>query len=71
VKLQFLKPLANGGAKVTKYVGRCRRPGGKWFLTSGAKSPLKLTGLPRRPVACSVRAVNRIGKSPFSATRTV
>jgi hypothetical protein len=71
VKLQFLKPLANGGAKVTKYVGRCRRPGGKWFLTSGAKSPLKLTGLPRRPVTCSVRAVNRIGKSPFSATRTV
>jgi hypothetical protein len=70
VKLQFLKPLANGGAPVTKYVGRCRRPGGKWFLTSGRKSPLRLTGLPRKRVTCSVRAINRIGKGKFSATRT-
>jgi hypothetical protein len=70
VKLQFLKPLANGGASVTKYVARCRRPGGPWFLTSGTRSPLTLEGLPRRPVTCSVRAINKIGKGLFSASRT-
>ena len=70
VTLRFLKPLANGGSAVTKYVARCRRPGGPWFLTSGPRSPLTLKNLPRRPVTCSVRAINSIGKGQFSATRT-
>ena len=70
VRLRFRVPLANGGSPVTRYVARCRRPGGKWFTASGRSAPLTVTHLPRRSMKCSVRAVNAIGKGTFSVEKT-
>ena len=68
VRVAFRPPLANGGARVTKYVARCVTAQGRTFTASKAASPIAVR-VPRRKVTCSVRAVNRIGKGPFSAAR--
>jgi hypothetical protein len=70
VRLRFRVPLANGGSPVTRYIARCRRPGGTWFTASGRAAPLTVTHLPRRAMKCSVRAVNALGKGKFSVEKT-
>ena len=66
VKVSFRRPRANGGKPITSYGVRCRRGTGAWHQVSGASSPLVVRNLPRRPVSCQVRAVNRIGHGTWS-----
>jgi hypothetical protein len=70
VTVRFRAPVADGGAAHTKYTARCRRGDATWLKASGTGSPLTVRGVPRKPVTCQVRAVNRIGPSLWSATRT-
>jgi hypothetical protein len=69
VRVRFRPPLANGGAKVTRYIARCRKANGRVFIASRTTGPIVVT-VGRGRATCSVRAVNRIGKGPFSATRS-
>ncbi len=70
VEVRFRRPVADGGADVTKYTARCHRPGGEWHKASGTGSPIVVGDLSRRVVACQVRAVNRVGAGPWSAEET-
>jgi hypothetical protein len=70
VVVGFLGPVANGGAPIQRYIARCRTANGRTFTAIRARRPITVSGLPyKRRVTCSVRAQNRIGKGPFSATR--
>lgn len=69
VKVRFQAPYADGGAAVTSYTARCRRGSQAWHRATGSGSPLTVRGVPRKPVRCQVRAVNRIGPSLWSPTR--
>jgi hypothetical protein len=69
VRVAFRRPLANGGKPITSYDARCRRGTGAWHAASGASSPLVVRNVPRRPVTCQVRAVNRIGHGRWSHPR--
>jgi hypothetical protein len=69
VTVRFRAPVADGGAAITTYTARCRRGDAAWLRASGTGSPLTVRGVPRKPVSCQVRAVNRIGPSRWSATR--
>jgi hypothetical protein len=70
VEVRFRRPVADGGADVTRYRARCRAPGGEWRKGAGPGSPLVVADLPRREVECQVRAVNRVGAGPWSAPTT-
>ena len=69
VRVRFRPPLANGGARVTRYIARCRKAGGAIVTISRPSGPI-VVKVGRGPATCSVRAVNRIGKGRFSAART-
>jgi hypothetical protein len=69
VRVRFRAPLANGGSKVTRYIARCRKSGGGIVTVSRPAGPIVVV-VGRGRATCSVRAVNRIGKGPFSAART-
>lgn len=66
VRVSFRRPLADGGKPIRSYDARCRRGTGAWHLASGSSSPLVVRNLPRKPVVCQVRAVNRIGHGKWS-----
>jgi hypothetical protein len=68
-KVGFKRPLANGGAAITKYQARCQKGSGAWHMASAGGSPVIVKSLPRGSVACQVRAVNRLGAGPWSARR--
>lgn len=69
VTVRFRAPVADGGADITKYTARCRRGDLPWHRASAPASPVTVRDLPRKPVTCQVRAVNRIGAGLWSAAR--
>jgi hypothetical protein len=66
VRVGFAPPLANGGAAISGYRVRCRRGTAPWHYGTGTASPIRVRHVPRRPVTCQVRAVNRIGSGAWS-----
>ncbi len=67
--ISFTPPASNGGSPITGYTATCN-PGA--FSTSGAASPLTVTGLTNGTTyICSVTATNAIGTGPASATVNV
>jgi hypothetical protein len=70
VKLNFLRPLADGGPNITTYQARCRRGTAPYRYAKGSASPLYIGDLPRRQVDCQVRAQNRIGWGRWSAVKS-
>ena len=69
-KITFKKPLANGGAAITKYQARCAKGSGAWHHGSAKGSPVVVKSLPKGSVSCQVRAVNRLGAGPWSPRRS-
>lgn len=69
-KVSFKRPLANGGAAITKYQARCQKGSGAWHTGSAGSSPIVVKSLPRGVVSCQVRAVNRLGGGTWSARRS-
>ena len=68
-KVTFKRPLADGGASITKYQARCQKGSGAWHMASAGSSPVVVKSLPRGAVTCQVRAVNRLGAGPWSVRR--
>jgi hypothetical protein len=50
VRLRFRPPLANGGAKVTRYIARCRKAGGAIVTASGDRADRGAGGARARDV---------------------
>lgn len=69
VRVAFRRPFADGGARLTGYVAVCRKGEGRWHRATASGSPARVTGVPRGRATCKVRAQNRIGLGPWSATR--
>lgn len=69
-KVSFKRPLADGGAAITKYQARCRKGSGAWHQAAAGASPVVVKSLPRGSVSCQVRAVNRLGAGPWSVRRS-
>ncbi|MDP3969088.1 MAG: hypothetical protein Q8Q02_12485 [Nocardioides sp.] len=65
-RVKFTPPVANGGAVITGYRARCRRGTAVWHYGSATASPIRVRNVPRRPVTCQVRAINRIGAGAWS-----
>ncbi len=68
-RVNFYRPVADGGARITGYVAACRQGTGRWHYASGTSSPVRVGGLPRGGATCMVRAKNRIGQGPWSLAR--
>ncbi|MCD6639531.1 MAG: fibronectin type III domain-containing protein [Nocardioides sp.] len=67
--VRFRRPVADGGATITRYVARCRKGTGTWKRARATRSPVVVTQLPRGRVTCQVRAVNKIGAGRWSKAR--
>lgn len=69
-KVSFKRPLADGGAAITKYQARCRKGSAAWHQAAAGAPPVVVKSLPRGSVSCQVRAVNRLGAGPWSVRRS-
>jgi hypothetical protein len=69
VKVSFVKPADNGGAKIVNYRVVCTSSnGGRKGANSGFKSPIKVSGLTAgKTYTCTVAAVNKVGRGTPSA----
>jgi len=68
VTVSFTAPTDNGGAKIVNYRVVCTSSnGGRKAANSGAKSPIKVSGLTAgKTYTCTVAAKNKVGRGPAS-----
>lgn len=66
-RVQFRKPLANGGRAIDRYQARCHRKNKPWHSARGKHTPIYVPKLPKGKVWCQVRAHNAKGFGKWSA----
>lgn len=69
VKVTFRRPVADGGKAITAYRVQCGRGDNTWTTTVHQVKPALFPDVPRKPVSCKVRAVNKLGAGRWSSVR--